>query len=168
MSHSLFVSRVCLRAQISCSAITAHKFLRPINQSTESKKHSFNMNLTKQLLTTLLSILTLASPSSAYDASSNRRVLKPNDSIANAVASAHANGNARPHLTITADIAGASETVSYNVREAESAITAETTITTSSGDIKHVDPNDIAAVKSEWQLCLDGSESDVGYDDFHA
>ena len=104
------------------------------------------MILTKQLLTTLLSILTLASPSSAYDASSNRRVLKPNDSIANAVATAHANGNARPHLTITADIAGASETVSYNVREAESAITAETTITTSSGDIKHVDPNDIATI----------------------
>ena len=110
------------------------------------------MILTKQLSIKLLSILTLASPLSAYDASTNRRVLKPQESIANAVANAHANGNARPHLTITADIAGASETVSYNVREAESAVTAETTISTSNGDIKHVNPNDIATIMVSDQI----------------
>lgn len=103
------------------------------------------MILSKQLSFTVASFLTVASPLSAYDAS-NRHLLKPLESIAKAVENEHANGNARPHLTITANIAGGSDTVSYDVHEADPAVTDETTITTSSRGIIHVDPIDIATV----------------------
>mmetsp|Transcript_27516 Transcript_27516/g.58125 ORF Transcript_27516/g.58125 Transcript_27516/m.58125 type:complete len:136 (+) Transcript_27516:176-583(+) len=92
-----------------------------------------------------LCLLTLAPPLWAFESSSHRRFLKPSDNIGQKMAKEHANGNARPHVTIQAKIAGSDSTVEYNLREAMPAVTGETTISSPSEKGK-VNANDLETI----------------------
>ncbi|KAL3797993.1 hypothetical protein ACHAW5_009456, partial [Stephanodiscus triporus] len=87
-------------------------------------------------------LLALSSPTTtaAINAQPHRRInVEPGQSIADEVRNEHANGNLRPEFTIHAERAGSEKSYQVNVREAEPAVTSETTVSFQGGESKHVD-----------------------------
>ena len=87
-------------------------------------------------------LLALSSPTytAAINAQPHRRInVAPGQSIADEVRNAHADGNLRPEFTIRAERAGSEKIYEVNVREAEPAVTSETTVSFEGGESKHVD-----------------------------
>jgi len=87
-------------------------------------------------------LLALSSPATtaAINAQPHRRInVAPDQSIADEVRNAHANGNPRPEFSLRAERFGSKEIYQVDVREAEPAVTSETTVSFQGGESKHVD-----------------------------
>jgi hypothetical protein len=94
----------------------------------------------------LLAALTAATAFERPESEARRFKVWSTESIAEAVQTAHAQGNFKPRFTLEAELSDAKTVFSVNVREAEPAVTSKTATSIGSGESRYVDGKDVASI----------------------